>query len=74
MIVVWGVHPMRGNEAEIFIIAISGRENKFFAILGGMKFFAFLEGKEILIHERLGDVFRGKCTYLAKKKEEKCKI
>jgi len=56
-----------GNEAEIFIIAILG-ENKFSAILGEM-FLAFyiLEGKEILVHERLGEVFRGKCTYLGKK-------
>ena len=28
-----------------------------------------LGGKEILVHERLGDVFKGKCTYLGKKKE-----
>ena len=38
-----GVHPMGGNEAEIFIIAILG-ENKFFAILGRKTFFCHFRG------------------------------
>ena len=31
-------------------------------------------GKEMLVHERLGDVFRGKCTYLRKKKGKHVKF
>jgi len=30
----------------------------------GKKYLLHFRGKEILGHERLGDVFRGKCTYL----------
>src|SRR6218665_2005402 len=58
------LHPIIpwGNEAEILIIAILG-EKKLFAISGGKKFFWHFRGKEILVislvHERLGDAFRG---------------
>jgi len=45
--------PSHGrNEAGIFIIAI----------FWGIKENCILGGKEILVHERLGDVFRGKLT------------
>src|SRR6218665_2963778 len=59
-----GSHQRRpshwGNEAEIFIIAIL-RGNKFFAISG--EEILYFRGKEILVHERLGDVSRGKCKF-----------
>jgi len=41
--------------------------------LGEESFFGIL-GESILVHERLNDVFRGKCTYLGKKKGENVKF
>ena len=65
----WQGRPSHGgNEAEIFTIAILG-ENNFFAILGEEKVVNF-SGKEIVVHERLGDLCRGKFTYLGKRKGE----
>jgi len=45
-----------GNEADIFIIAILG-EISFCHFRG--RDFSHFRGKEILVHERFGDVFRG---------------
>ena len=63
-------HPSRGrNEAEIFIIAIFGWKIIFSHFKGGKKSCGSdLWGKEMLVHERLGCGFMGKCTYLEKKK------
>jgi len=62
-----------GNEAEIFIIAISEGKNNFSWHFRGKRNFVHFSGKEILEHERLGDVFRGKLTYL-REKGKKCNI
>ena len=65
-----GVRPSHeGNEAEIFIIAIS-EENKIFFHFRGQQFFWHFREKQILVHERLGDVLRGICTCLEKKKKD----
>jgi len=55
--------PWGGNEAEIFIIAILGGKKYFWAILGEEKILLHFRKKKInsTIHERLGDVSRGKC-------------
>ena len=40
----------------------------------GKKIFWVFYGGRILVHERFCDVFRGKCRYLKKKKEENLKF
>ena len=57
----------RRNEAEIFIIAILERKIIFSHFRGEEIFWHFI-GEEISEHERLSYVFRGKFTYLEKKK------
>jgi len=48
---------MGRNEVEIFIIAILGIK-KIFCNFSGEEFFCILgEGKEILVHERLGEMY-----------------
>ena len=46
----------------------------FLTFLWGKKCFWYFRGEEILVRERLGDVFRGKCTYLWKKKVKNVKF
>src|SRR6218665_947225 len=60
-----------GNEAVIFIIANLEGENFVFPILGRKKYFCILGGKKF---EYMKDwvMFLGECTYLRKKKGEKC--